>query len=191
VTVSEVRRQHTSSRYTGVCWLKPISAWAARLWDPQTKCSRHIACYASEEDAARAYDCAAVQALGPGAKRNFPGEAISEAPVSRDGDRMGSKRPNSSSRYIGVCWYKAKSSWLAQIWDRQTGRRRRIGCFASEEDAAQAYDCAAVQAHGPGAKRNFPGEATSELPLTVGEERKQHNSSHYIGVAWSKSNSAS
>jgi hypothetical protein len=29
-----------------------------------------------------------------------------------------------------------------------------------------------VQAHGPGAGRNFPGESISELPVTVGEERK-------------------
>jgi hypothetical protein len=50
--------------------------------DPQTKCTRSIGCYASEEDAARAYDWAAVQAHGPDAKRNFPGETISELPES-------------------------------------------------------------------------------------------------------------
>jgi hypothetical protein len=37
--------------------------------------------------------------------------------------------------------------------------------------------CASVQAHGPGAKRNFPGETTCELPVTVGEKRKQRSSS--------------
>jgi hypothetical protein len=42
----------------------------------------------------------------------------------------------------------------------------RVLCLLG--DAARAYDCAAVQAHGPGAKRNFP---VSELPVTVGEER--------------------
>jgi hypothetical protein len=42
----------------------------------------------------------------------------------------------------------------------------------SQEDAARAYDYAAVQAHGPGAERNFPGEAINELPVTLGEERK-------------------
>jgi hypothetical protein len=64
-----------------------------------------------------------------------------------------------------------------QMRDPQTKRTRYIGSYASEEDAARAYDCAAVQAHGPGAKRNFPGEDISELPETVGEERKQHTSS--------------
>jgi hypothetical protein len=62
--------------------------------------------------------------------------------------------------------------------DPQTKRQRRIGIYASEEDAARAYDCAAVQAHGPSAKLNFPGETISELPVSLGEERKQGNSSH-------------
>jgi hypothetical protein len=40
-----------------------------------------------------------------------------------------------------------------------------------------------VQAIGPDANRNFPGEAISELPLTVGEEQTQRNSSRYVGVS--------
>jgi hypothetical protein len=51
---------------------------------------------------------------------------------------------------------------------------------SAARDAARAYDCAAVQARGPGAKRNFPGEAISELPVPVGEERKQRGSSRYM-----------
>jgi hypothetical protein len=54
-----------------------------RLWEPQTKRPRHIGSYASEEDAARAYDRAAVQAHGPDAKRNFPGEADGEQPAAK------------------------------------------------------------------------------------------------------------
>jgi AP2-like factor (euAP2 lineage) len=107
--------------------------------------------YASEQDAARAYDGAAVQANGPGAKRNFPGEVISELPVTVGEER----RQRKSSRYIGVAWHKARSSWDVRKYSRH------IGCYASEENAARVYDCVAVHAHGPGAKRNFPGEATS------------------------------
>jgi hypothetical protein len=47
-----------------------------------------------------------------------------------------------------------------------------------------------VQAHGPGAKRNFPDEAISEQPATLGEEQKQRKSSRYIGVTWHKGNSS-
>jgi hypothetical protein len=74
--------------------------------------------------------------------------------------------------------------------DPQTKRRRNIACYASEEDATRAYDCAAVQACGPGAKRNFPGEAISELPVTLEEERKQRTSSRYIGVTWDRARSS-
>jgi hypothetical protein len=45
--------------------------------------------------------------------------------------------------------------------DLQTKRRRFIGAYASEEDAARTYDCAAVRAHGPGTKRNFPNDRTT------------------------------
>jgi hypothetical protein len=83
------------------------------------------------------------------------------------------EKQRSSSHYVGVFWYKARSSFLVRMTDPQTKRRQNIGYYASEEDAARAYDCAAVQAHGPGVERNFPGEAISEPPATVGEERKQ------------------
>jgi hypothetical protein len=49
-------------------------------------------------------------------------------------------------------------------------------------DAARAYDGAAVQTHGPDAKRNFPDEAISELPVKAGAERKQFFFFIFIGV---------
>jgi hypothetical protein len=113
---------------------------------------------------------AAVQALGPGTKRNFPGEAISELPERVGGER----KQRTSSRYLGVTWHKGRaSSWYAQLTDPQTKSSRHVGSFACEEDAAKAYARAAVQAYGPGAERNFAGEAVSELPETVGAERKR------------------
>jgi hypothetical protein len=185
-TVGEQKTQRSSSRYTGVSWTKASSSWRVQLTDPQTKRKRTIGSYASEDDAARAYDCAAVQAHGPGAKHNFPGEAISEPPVALGEERKQRK----SSRYVGVSWHKASSSWQVHLTDPQTKRVRHVGSFASEKDAARAYDCAAVQAHGPGANRNFPGEAISEPPAAVGEERKQRSSSRFIGVSWDKRSSS-
>jgi hypothetical protein len=127
-----------------------------------------------------------VQARGPGAKRNFPGEVISELPVS-----LGERRKQlTSSRYIGVSWNRVGPSWRAQLWEPQTKLKRHIGCYTSEDDAARAYDFAAVTAHGPGATRNFPGEVVSELPLTVGEVRKERSSSLFVGVCWSRAHSS-
>jgi hypothetical protein len=81
-----------------------------------------------------------------------------------------------------------RSAWHVRLTDQQiegdpqTKLQQHIGCYASEEDAARAYDCASVQAHGPGAKRNFPGEAIIEAPETVGKQKKQRKSSRFIGV---------
>jgi hypothetical protein len=178
-----LKRNGSSSRYIGVTWNKAKSSWRAYLRDPPTKRDQSIGYFASEEDAARAYDCAAVQAHGPDAKRNFPGEDISELPV-----RKGEERKQRSSRYVGISWNKGSSSWRVRLTDTQTKRSNTIGNYVSEEDAARAYDCAAVQARGPGVKRNFPGEAISELPVSKGEERKQRQrlivSPLYIGVRW-------
>jgi hypothetical protein len=161
------KREGSSSRYVGVSWKKADSSWEVQLYDPQTKRQRRIGSYASEDDAARAYDCAAVQARGPGAQRNFPGEDISELPATVGEER----KQRISSHYVGVSWCKASSSWIVRLWDPQTKRQRHIGRYASEEDAARAYDCAAVQARGPGVERNFPGETISELPVSRGDER--------------------
>ncbi|KAG1681640.1 hypothetical protein FOA52_014149 [Chlamydomonas sp. UWO 241] len=176
------KRKGSSSCYLGVSWHKGRSSREVKLRDPQAKRQLHIGSYASEEDAARAYDYAAVQAQGPGAERNFPGETISEAPVCKGVER----KQRSSSRYHGVSWKNHISSWYVRLWDPQTKRDQYIGSYASEKDAARAYDHAAVQAHGPGAKRSFPGETISEAPVTKGEEWKQQHSSRYHGVCWDK-----
>ncbi|KAG1661752.1 hypothetical protein FOA52_004811 [Chlamydomonas sp. UWO 241] len=186
MTVRQEQKQRSSSNFLGINWFKDRSLWTVTMKDPQRKRPRFIGSFASEEDAARAYDFAAVQALGPGAKRNYPGEVVSEPPVA-----AGEKRKQrSSSQFMGVCWNKITSAWIVTQSDPETKRTQSFGNHASEEDAARAYDCAAVQAHGPGAKRNFPGETICEQPVTVGEKAKQRKSSRFIGVALDKSSSS-
>jgi hypothetical protein len=41
-----------------------------------------------------------------------------------------------------------------------------------------------------GARRNFPDEVISEVPVSLGEERKERSSSRYIGVSWDKESSS-
>jgi hypothetical protein len=140
------------------------------MWNPQTKSVQNIGTYTSEVDAARAYDCAAVKMHGPGyTKRNFPDEVVTE-PVSLGDER----RERKTSRYNGVSWKTAASAWVVHLHNPQTKRKKHIGSYDSETSAAMAYDCAAVQLHGPDwPKRNFPGELITKPPESRGDERRR------------------
>jgi hypothetical protein len=118
-----------SSSYTGVSWYKRNSVWEVSLYDSQNKGKQYIGSYASEEDAARAYDCAAVKLLGLDTKRNFPDEIISEPPASR-GDAM-------TSSFNGVSWDTRDSVWRVTLYNPQTKRRQNIGsCMAQTGPSA-------------------------------------------------------
>lgn len=58
-----------------------------------------------------------------------------------------------SSKYKGVVWEKDKELWRARI--TKDRRLFHLGRFINEEDAARAYDSAAVGYHGEFARLNF------------------------------------
>ena len=51
-----------------------------------------------------------------------------------------------SSQYKGVSWWAAKNRWRVMIMAK--GKSKYIGRFRSEEDAARAYNEAAIKMHG-------------------------------------------
>ncbi|MFH1719465.1 MAG: AP2 domain-containing protein [Planctomycetota bacterium] len=61
---------------------------------------------------------------------------------------------DSASRYKGVYWKKDVRKWAATI--KAEGKRRHLGYFDGESDAAKAYDEAASRLHGEFAALNFP-----------------------------------
>jgi hypothetical protein len=61
-------------------------------------------------------------------------------------------RADNTSGYVGV--HKHKTRWVARI--SCEGNRKFIGGFSSAEDAARAYDKAAIIYHGEFAHLNFP-----------------------------------
>jgi AP2 domain len=72
------------------------------------------------------------------------------------------RRPHAygSSRYKGVMWSRRAGKWEARI--SNGGRKRYLGVFADEEDAALAYNAAALETYGAYAYLNpvdgEPGE---------------------------------
>ena len=59
-----------------------------------------------------------------------------------------------SSRFKGVCWDRFNRKWHAKV--QVNYRQCNLGLFMSEEDAARAYDAAALAAWGEFACLNFP-----------------------------------
>ncbi len=74
------------------------------------------------------------------------------ASTSQNGANRG-LNANSTSGYKGVDFQKARGCWRALIECR--GRRLHLGVYATPEEAARAYDRAAVEFFGAFARPNF------------------------------------
>lgn len=66
------------------------------------------------------------------------------------------KRRANTSGYKGVFWDKTKKKWLAQLHTKK--RSIHLGRYLNKEDAARAYDKAALAHFGEFAALNFPKE---------------------------------
>lgn len=81
---------------------------------------------------------------------------IQLAPQEQHGTSQGTKRPNTSSQYVGVALDKKRGKWRARINDMY--KLINIGWFTTEEEAARAYDAKARELYGDQARLNFPEE---------------------------------
>jgi hypothetical protein len=67
----------------------------------------------------------------------------------------------STSQFKGVCWDRARRKWAVYIAATEPGgpdRRRSLGRFDDEIEAAKAYDAAAIERWGEFAMLNFERE---------------------------------
>lgn len=83
-------------------------------------------------------------------------------------------RNNKTSRYTGVCFSKQKNRWRAVI--KIAGKKKHLGYYTNQKEAALAYNDAAFNAFGEKAKLNILVEDALDLEI----EKRIGNSKHWI-----------
>nr|AGZ02154.1 BBM1 [Rosa canina] len=188
-----------TSIYRGVTRHRWTGRYEAHLWDNscrregQTRKGRqvYLGGYDKEDKAARAYDLAALKYWGTTTTTNFPISSYEKEidemkPMTRQ-EYVASLRRKSSgfsrgaSIYRGVTRHHQHGRWQARIGRVAGNKDLYLGTFSTQEEAAEAYDIAAIKFRGLNAVTNFDMSRydvksileSSALPITTGATAKR------------------
>lgn len=151
-------KKNSSSIYKGVSYDKKRKRWKARIRQ------RHLGWFEKEEDAALAYNAAAVEEYGENAYLNKIG--INNNAFEVKFEKAKQRRTIRTTGYKGV--RKEGHTYSAIITIK--GKHEYLGSFNTKIQAAKAYDKKAYELYGDKAILNFPeliDEYKSEVTTNV------------------------
>jgi len=177
-----------ASKYAGIYFRKETKKWAAQIRIDGTK--RIIGYYEDEEEAAVDYARAVFKYKGQGAHQQSLLVDLNDVPPQSPIPKSAGRIKEGASKYTGVSFHKQMNKWQAQI--QIEGKKRCIGFYENEEEAAVDYARVVFKYKGQGALDKAMefiidlSDISPQLPIPKSAGRIKEGASKYTGVSFNK-----